>query len=135
MHIISKKMLDEFWKARKDDTETAKRDLSTWYKLAKNANWANFASLKRTFGSADQVGHCVVFDVGNNRYRLIGLVKYGTVGNGTVFVRKVMDHKEYDKQSWPDECGCHKPASRKMRALTKPSSTGKKKADVRKKRS
>ncbi len=135
MHIISKKLLDEFWKARKDDTETAKRDLSTWYKLAKNANWANFASLKRTFGSADQVGHCVVFDVGNNRYRLIGLVKYGSVGNGTVFVRKVMGHKEYDKQIWPDECGCHKPPPRKSRALTKPSSTGKKKADARKKRS
>jgi len=135
VHIISKKMLDEFWKARKDDTETAKRVLSTWYKLAKNANWANFASLKRTFGSADQVGHCVVFDVGKNRYRLIGLVKYGTVGNGTVFVRKVMDHKEYDKQSWPDECGCHKPPPRTMRALTKPASTGKQKANVRKKRS
>ena len=87
MYIISKKMLNQFSKP-KEDAETARRDCLTWYKLARNANWANFASLKRTFGSADQVGHCVVFDVGNNRYRLIGLVKYGTVGNGTVFVRR-----------------------------------------------
>lgn len=31
---------------------------------------------KQTFGSADQVGNCVVFDVGSNRYRLIGRVLY-----------------------------------------------------------
>ena len=29
-------------------------------------------ALKQTFESADQVGNCVVFDVGNNRFRLFG---------------------------------------------------------------
>jgi hypothetical protein len=48
----------------------------------------------------------VVFDVGNNRFRLIGRVNYRY---GIVYVLKVMDHREYDKNLWVDSCGCHKP--------------------------
>jgi len=54
----------------------------------------------------------VVFDVGNNRYRLIGRVNYA---RGIVYVLKVMDHAEYDKNRWPDDCGCHKPPPKKRR--------------------
>lgn len=107
MHVISRKALVDFWESRTGDARIAKRDLSTWYKITDKADWAHFGALKQTFGSADQVGHCVVFDVGNNRYRLIALVKYRVNGQGTVFVRKVMDHAEYDRQLWRDECGCH----------------------------
>ena len=106
MRVISKRRLREFWESRKHDAEMAKRDLSTWYKLAKAAAWANFAQLKQTFGSADQVGNCVVFDVGNNRFRLIGRVLYE---KGILYVLRVMDHTEYDKHRWVEECGCHKP--------------------------
>jgi mRNA interferase HigB len=77
-----------------------------WYKVAKQAGWENFAQLKQTFGSADWVGNCVVFDVGNNRYRLIGRVNFRKY---IIYVLKVMDHKEYDKGSWAEECGCHQP--------------------------
>jgi hypothetical protein len=35
--------------------------------LVKNAHWKDFGALKQTFSSADKVGDCVVFDVGNNR--------------------------------------------------------------------
>ena len=92
------------------DSPVAQRDLSVWYKLAKNAQWGNFASLKRTFGSADQVGNCVVFDVGNNRFRLIGRVNYA---KGILYVLRVMDHAEYDKNLWVDDCGCNKPPPKK----------------------
>ncbi len=116
MRVIAKPRLQQFWESRKDDAARAERDLSAWYKAAKHADWANFGMLKQTFGSADQVGNCVVFDVGNNRYRLIGRVKYARdpvdgVGalKGIIYVLKVMDHKEYDKKRWPGECGCHKP--------------------------
>jgi len=112
MRIISSKRLVQFWESRKHDAEIAQRDLTAWHKLAKGARWANFASLKQTFGSADQVGSCVVFDVGNNRFRLIGRVKYGKEApydKGIVFVLRVMDHQEYDQKRWVDDCGCHKP--------------------------
>jgi mRNA-degrading endonuclease HigB of HigAB toxin-antitoxin module len=72
----------------------------------KNANWKEFKSLKQTFGSADQVGNCVAFDVGNNRYRLIGRISYRY---GMLYVLKVMDHKEYDKGLRIERCGCNTP--------------------------
>lgn len=106
MRIISKRRLREYWEARKKDANIAERDLSTWYKLAKNAQWGRFAELKQTFGSADQVGNCIVFDVGNNRYRLIGRINYR---RGIVYVLRVMDHAEYDKNRWVEDCGCHEP--------------------------
>jgi mRNA interferase HigB len=106
VRVISKRRLQQFWGSRKNDSEIAQRDLFAWYKLAKNGAWANFGALKQTFGSADQVGNCVVFDVGNNRFRLIGRVNYA---KGIIYVLKVMDHLEYDKKLWVDSCGCHKP--------------------------
>jgi mRNA interferase HigB len=110
VRVISKSRLREFWESRKHDAAQAEKDLSVWHKLAKGADWANFAELKQTFGSADQVGSCVVFDVGNNRYRLIGRVNYGA---GIIYVLKVMDHAEYNKKLWPGECGCHRPPPKK----------------------
>jgi mRNA interferase HigB len=120
VRIISITRLKEFWEARKGDSELAERDLSAWIKLAKNADWANFGELKQTFGSADQVGNCVVFDVGNNRFRLIGRVFYvKDLREGRIYVLKVMDHKEYDKGAWIDGCGCYKPPPPKKPAAAR----------------
>jgi mRNA interferase HigB len=110
MRVISRARLRAFCESRKGDADRAERDLATWYRLAKKARWANWGELKRTFGSADLVEYCVVFDVGNNRYRLIAQVNYG---RGIVYVLKVMDHAEYDGGRWAEECGCHEPPPRK----------------------
>jgi mRNA interferase HigB len=110
VRIISRRRLRQFWESRKKHSQLAERDLSAWHKVAKNAEWANFAALKQTFGSADQVGNCVVFDVGNNRFRLIGRVNYV---RGIIYVLGMMDHAEYDKKLWIDDCGCHKPPPKK----------------------
>jgi mRNA interferase HigB len=106
MRIISKKRLREFWESRKHDSRLAERVLSAWLKLAKKAKWRNFGELKQTFGSADQVGYCTVFDVGNNRFRLIGRLNYHA---GIIYVLKAMDHEEYDKNLWIDHCDCSSP--------------------------
>ena len=129
MRIISRRRLREFWKARKKNSAEAERDLSTWYKLAKRAEWDNFAALRQTFGSADQVGNCVVFDVGNNRFRLIGRVNYA---KGIIYVLRVMDHAEYDKNRWSDDCGCHKPPPKKPDTSQKPA-RGEKRASHKRK--
>jgi mRNA interferase HigB len=91
VRIISKRRLREYWESRKHDSEIAKPDFSTWYKAAGSAAWANFGELRQTFGSADQVGNCVVFDVGNNRYRLIGRINYR---KGIIYVLGPMDHRD-----------------------------------------
>ncbi len=106
MRVISKKRLRQFWEVRKSDSGIAERYLSAWHDTVKKVEWDNFASLRQTFGSADQVVNCVVFDVGNNRFRLIGRINYA---KGIIYVLKVMDHAEYDKQLWIDHCGCHEP--------------------------
>jgi len=109
MRVISRSRLRDFWLGRNDDAKRAERELAAWYKLAKQADWKNFAELKGTFPSTDQVGNCAVFDVGNNRYRLIGRVIYA---KRRLYVLKVMDHAEYDRNHWPDDCGCHRPPPR-----------------------
>jgi mRNA interferase HigB len=110
VRVIAEKRLRQFWNSRKADSKIAERDLLAWYRMAKGDKWAHFGSLKQTFGSADQVGNCVVFDVGNNRFRLIGRVNYA---RGIIFVLKVMDHAEYDKRLWIDACGCHRAPPKK----------------------
>jgi mRNA interferase HigB len=111
VRVISKTRLREFWVDRTADSEIAERALLAWYELAKKAEWPNFGALKQTFGSADRVGNCVVFDIGNNRFRLIGRISFG---RGIVYVLKVMDHSEYDKKLWINECGCRKPPPNKL---------------------
>jgi mRNA interferase HigB len=110
VRIISRRLLREFWESRKQNAETAERDLTAWHTVAKREKWANFTDLKRTFGSADRVGNCVAFDIGNNRYRLIARINHR---KGIVYTLRVMDHFEYDKKRWVDDCGCHKPAPKK----------------------
>jgi mRNA interferase HigB len=119
--VIAKSHLRRFWESRKDDSEVAQKDLLTWFKLAESAEWANFGALKQTFGSADQVGDCVIFDVGNNRFRLIGRVFYGA---GKLYVLRVMDHHEYDKGRWVDDCGCLEPPPRKPPEVKKSPTPG-----------
>jgi mRNA interferase HigB len=107
VRVISKRRLVDFWESRKtDESSLARRDLTSWLTLARGADWDNFGALKQTFGSADVVGNCVVFDVGNNRFRLISRINYHA---HVIYVLKVMDHAEYDKQSWVDSCGCNDP--------------------------
>jgi mRNA interferase HigB len=105
VRIISETRLSEFWKSRKgaEPIERARRDLTAWRASVRAADWTNWGDLKRTFGSADRVGSCVVFDVGNNRFRLIARVMFH---NHCVYVLKVMDHEEYDRNAWIEECNC-----------------------------
>lgn len=109
MRAISKKTLRAFW----DDPKTpsdAKPALIAWYKAVLFADWHSFTELRRTFNSADSVGDCVVFNVGGNKYRVIGRVRYLRASiPGVVYILKVMTHAEYDENTWPDECGCFDP--------------------------
>jgi len=114
MRVISRSRLRSFWETWRNRAD-AERALSAWYKIASKVEWANFAGLKQTFGSADQVGNCVVFDIGNNRYRLIGRVFYPH----KLYVLRVMDHEEYDRVPWASQCECHSPPPKRRVPPTK----------------
>ena len=93
VHIISRKKLREFSR----DHPEARESLEHWYNAARKARWRNFADLRATFGSADQVGHFVVFNIGGNKYRLIARIYYA---DAVILIRHVLTHKEYDRGDW-----------------------------------
>lgn len=63
----------------------------------KQADWRKFADVKATYRTADQVGRFTVFNVGGNNFRLITVIDYDC---GTVIIREVLTHAEYDKEKW-----------------------------------
>jgi mRNA-degrading endonuclease HigB of HigAB toxin-antitoxin module len=53
----------------------------------------------------DRVGECYVFNVCHNKYRLIARITFAYQENdGTVFVKHVLTHKAYDRDSWKKDC-------------------------------
>jgi mRNA interferase HigB len=93
VRIIGRRKLDEF--ARR--YANARKPLAHWEKAVRAASWKNLAELKGTFGSADLVDCKTVFNVGGNKFRLIGMVDFEAQ---TVLVANVMTHAEYSKQRW-----------------------------------
>lgn len=95
MHVISFKRIREFFSSY-PDSESA---LTSWNKIVRKANWQDFAELKSVYPTADLVGRFVVFNIGGNKYRLIARIVYRSQ---TVFVIRVMTHKEYDLGKWKE---------------------------------
>ena len=103
MRVISKARLRRFWeKARYRDAEGP---LRAWYSVVSRATWKNWGDVRAVYASADLIGDCVVFNIAGNKYRLIARIRYRS---HKVYVLKVMTHREYDKGTWTDECGCHR---------------------------
>jgi mRNA interferase HigB len=99
MHVISRKKLRGFWANHPD----AESPLTAWYKAARKARWRRFADVRAVFPSADQVGKCVVFKIGGNKYRLIAIISPNW---RRLYVRFVLTHREYDREGWKDDCEC-----------------------------
>ncbi|MGD1864085.1 MAG: type II toxin-antitoxin system HigB family toxin [Phormidesmis sp.] len=96
MHIITKSRLVDFW----DKHPNSQAGLWGWYKRARLATWDSLNDLRTVFPSADTVESLVVFNISGNKYRLITLVDYKYQ---KVFIRAVLTHAEYDKESWKDD--------------------------------
>lgn len=93
MRVLSRPALNAFAGAH----PTAQGPLDTWYALARKGRFQNFAQVKATFGSADQVGGYVVFNIGGNKFRLIVTVKYATQAHDGIFwIAHVFTHTQYD---------------------------------------
>lgn len=99
MHILTKKTLQNFW----EKFPEAENALRSWYQIAKKAQWKNLVGVRRDFPHADLAGVCTIFNIGGNKYRLITKIFYP---NKKVLIRFVMTHKEYDKETYRDDCEC-----------------------------
>lgn len=102
MRVISKTRLKQFWTQHPD----AEKELTKWHVITEHAQWANPTDVKRSFGvRVDFVqvksGKTVaVFDIANNKYRLIAALHYDYP---RVFVLRIMTHQEYDEERWKEE--------------------------------
>lgn len=93
MHLISQRPLKAFSEQYSD----AKASLDIWIKAVRSAKWQSLADVRQSFNSADQYKKAVIFDIANNRYRLIVVIHYN---RQKVYVRNILTHKEYDLGNW-----------------------------------
>lgn len=95
--IITERKIREFYQ----NIPAAENAMHEWIKITRASDWSNFADLRRTFNYADVYKNCVIFDVGGNKYRIIGKVAYR---KHLIFIRFVMTHSEYDENEWREDC-------------------------------
>ncbi len=94
MHVISRKVLREaVQRLPAAQRSAAEKAYSAWYKVALEAQWNNFAEVKLTFNTADNVGGKLVFDIGGNKHRVVTLPGYRSK---KLYVLFAGSHKEYD---------------------------------------
>jgi mRNA interferase HigB len=89
MHVISIKMLREFWQKHPE----AEGVLREWHSVVESVDFTDFNHVREFFNSADDVPPYTAFNIGGNNYRLIVIIRYRFK---KVFLQKVMTHREYD---------------------------------------
>lgn len=89
MNVISYKKIRDFI-LNHSDSEAA---LNAWYTTTKKANWQNLAEVQQRYLHADLVGRYTVFNISNNKYRLIARIVYRSQ---TIFIIDIFTHQEYD---------------------------------------
>lgn len=79
----------------------ATKEIQAWAAIVEAVRWRNFAEVRAWFLDADYVDGYVIFNIRQNRYRLVTVIHYAkTVGarttEGHVYIRSFPTHKEYN---------------------------------------
>src|SRR5215211_4202097 len=91
MHVISRKALQLFWEQH-PDTKTA---LARWFQIVRRTTFKDFASLRRTFPTADLVDRFTVFNIaGNNNL----FVPSTLLNRGKAKIATVLTNGENDRE-------------------------------------
>lgn len=99
MHIISRKRLFEFSIKHQDSEGPLKR----WWKICTKNNYNSFSELKKTFGTADMVNKCVIFNISGGKYRLI--VRTNFIAQ-RMWIKYILLHKKYEKLNLKEDPKC-----------------------------
>lgn len=76
------------------DQRAVKAALDSWFQEAKRAAWKNSSEVKANYAHASIIGSDrAVFNIKGNAYRLVVAINYG---RGTLFIKWLGTHKEYD---------------------------------------
>jgi mRNA interferase HigB len=94
LNVIGKRGLNVLLNGKSADVT---KEVNAWYKVARAARWVIFEDVRETYPSADQVGTVLIFNIRQNRYRLITVVVYG---KQKLYLKALLTHKEYDRKEW-----------------------------------
>lgn len=97
VHIVTRKHLSDAAKQYPD----AAKEIGAWATIVKAIRWHNFPEVRNTFKNADNVKGYVIFNVRQNRYRLITVIHYAKTDKerrtrGHIYIRSFLTHQEYD---------------------------------------
>jgi mRNA interferase HigB len=100
MHVVTRKHLVE---AEEEYLEAA-RELRAWNRIVRAARWRNFVEVRQVFKDADDVDGYVIFNIRQNRYRLVTVIHYarekeGRVTEGHIYIRAFLTHRQYDNRA------------------------------------
>jgi mRNA interferase HigB len=100
VHIVTRKYLREAMERYPD----AANEIKAWVGIVEAVRWRNVTEVRGMFKDADAVDGYVIFNIRQNRYRLITVVHFSrTTGKkqteGHVYIRSFLKHKEYDNRS------------------------------------
>ena len=107
MHIVTLKHLSQ----ASEDYPDAANEIKAWAAIVRAVRWHNFQEVRSTFRDADSVRGYVIFNIRQNRYRLITVIHYAKTTaqrrtQGHVYVRSFLTHKEYDNPAnWDKKFG------------------------------
>ncbi len=73
----------------------ARNALEEWISKVTPVLWRTSTDIKRMFSTTSFVKQFVIFNIGDNKYKLLTEVRYGT---GRILVLRIGTHEEYD--SW-----------------------------------
>jgi mRNA interferase HigB len=100
MHIVTANHL----KLAAEQYPEAGKQIAAWCRIAKSARWRNFLEVTQVFKDADNVKGYVVFNILQNRYRLVTIIHYsrvkdGRITEGHIYMRSFLTHKQYDNRA------------------------------------
>ena len=93
MKLVSNKALREFAALHAD----AQQPLQDFRRKVEKGSYGNFAALRAVFPAVDKVGDRYVFNIGGNKFRLVAGIDFF---RGTLWVKAVLTHGQYDKGAW-----------------------------------
>ena len=82
-----------FWQKYLD----SKTALEKWSRIIEKNNFDSFTQLRDTFPSTDLVNNLTIFNIGNNKYRLIAAIHFN---RQKIYIRNILTHQEYERGNW-----------------------------------
>ncbi len=99
MPVIARKALIDFAVKYPD----ARLAIGRWWTICRKNTFSSFSDLKKTFGTADMVNRCVIFNIGGGKYRLVVRVNFAAQ---RMWIKYVLPHDEYEKLDLEEDSKC-----------------------------